>query len=79
MAKILYVTIATDPATKERLGQIAESQRRSIGKQLEVLVYREWVKMFGNMPGKDVVEVDELPGPGDHRAVPVVYVQEIRE
>ena len=79
MTKIVGVSIWSNPETRDRLAQIAEAYKRSMSKQLDVLVYREWVRIFGTVGGQEVVDVDELPGPVGSQRVPVVYVQPITE
>jgi len=79
MTMLKGVTIWSNPETRDRLAQVAEANKRSMSKQLDVMVYREWMKLFGNMPGMEVVDVDELPGPDDAKSVPVLHVQPIQE
>lgn len=79
MTKIVGVSIWSNPETRDRLAQVAEIYKRSMSKQLDVLVYKEWLRIFGSVNGQEVVDVDELPGPADAKSVPVVYVQPIRE
>lgn len=83
MARNRLIQVYIDPDTHKRLAEIAESQERPMGKQIKILVYREWMRLFGKFDGRfdgqEVVDVEDLPGPEDAKVKPVVYVQPVQE
>ena len=59
-------TVQLSKESSRKLGEIARIERRSKTKQAEHLIEVAYV---------EIVEVTELPGPGDHTPVPLVKVK----
>jgi hypothetical protein len=67
-----YTTLQIDFATRSRLLEISKVHTRSMSSQVKWMIYQEWARIFGQVGGQEILDVQDLSGPADKTDIPLI-------